>query len=275
MKIDLILVEYDSGRPHFRMANGPKRLIESGLAERLQGTGHTVRINRVVAETTNANEIAVTFELYRGVAKAVAKACADWSFPIVVSGNCGSALGTTAGLRASGSPPAVCWLDAHGDFNTPDTSESGFIDGMALATLTGRTWKNLAATIPGFIPVPEWQVALVGARDIDPLEAAALDESRVVRATPADADLAFRSMATESRRLYFHVDLDVLDPSVGRANMFSVPGGLTVDDVIRVMESARRRFDIAAAALTSYDPIADLDGRVARGAIDIAQALTQ
>jgi arginase len=275
LKIDLILVEYDSGRQHFRMANGPKRLIESGLEERLQGTGHTVRINRVVADTTNSNEIAVTFELHRGVARAVAKACAEWSFPIVVSGNCGSALGTTAGLRASGSAPAVCWLDAHADFNTPDTSESGFIDGMSLATLTGRAWRNLAASIPGFIPVPEWQVALVGARALDRLEAVALDESRIVRATLADADNAFRSMATESRRLYFHVDLDVLDPSVGRANMYSAPGGLTVDDVIRVMESARRRFDIAAAALTSYDPIADLDGRIARGAVDIAQALTQ
>jgi len=75
------------------------------------------------------------------------------------------------------------------------------------------------------------------------------------------------------RSLYFHIDLDVLDTSVGKANSYSTSGGMTVDDVLGVMESARHRFDVVAASMTSYDPTGDPLGRVARAAIDIAQGL--
>jgi arginase len=249
--------------------------VEIGLSDFLEGAGHTVRIKRIETPLRDAPEIAVLFDLQKRLAEEVSKSCSEWSFPLVVSGNCACALGVTAGLRASGPAPAVCWLDAHADFNTPDSTRSGFIDGMSLATLTGHAWKSLASSIPAFAPIPEWQIALIGARDLDPDEAVALEESRVMRVAPGESEFAFRSIAEEARRLYFHVDLDVLDPSVGKANSFSAPGGLTVNDVISVLESARGHCDLTAAAITSYDPIVDLDGRIARAALDIAQALTQ
>jgi len=61
----------------------------------------------------------------------------------------------------------VLWFDAHGDFNTPESTLGGFLDGMALAIATGRCWTGLAATVPGFTPVAEENVVLVGARDLD------------------------------------------------------------------------------------------------------------
>ncbi len=273
VKVDLILVEYDSGKPFFRMGNGPQRLLESGLSERLESAGHTVRTRRILPEGKGTSEAAITFDLHAGVSRAVSAAISDWSFPLVLSGNCSSALGTTAGLGATGSAPAVCWLDAHADFNTPDTTSTGFLDGMTLATLAGRAWKSMAATIPNFTPIPEWQIVLIGARDMDPLESAELEKSGVVTAKWKETDSVFDSIRSEARALYFHIDLDVLDTSVGKANSYAVPGGMTVDDVLGVMESARRRFDIMGASMTAYDPVVDPAGKIALAAIDIAQAL--
>lgn len=273
LKVDLILVEYDSGQAHFRMGNGPARLLEGGLDQRIEASGHTVRITRVQPEASATSEAGITFDLNRGVAKAVRKAAEDWSFPLVLSGNCSSALGTTAGLRAAGTQPAVCWLDAHADFNTPDTTRTGFLDGMTLATLVGRGWKAMASSIPGFAPIPEWSVVLVGARDIDPMETVLLRDSGVTRAGWKDADSVFEAMGGQARSLYLHIDLDVLDTSVGNANSYAAPGGMTVDDVVALLEAARRRFDIVAASMTAYDPEADPEGRIARAAIDIAQTL--
>ena len=273
VKVDLILVEYDSGKHQFRMGNGPKRLLEWGLGERLESNGHTVRTTRVESDVKASSEIGVSFDLHAGVSRAVSAACSSWSFPLVLSGNCSSALGTIAGLRAAGTRPAICWLDAHGDFNTPDTTRTGFLDGMTLATLVGRSWKTMAGAIPGFAPVPEWQVFLIGARDLDPQESVLLRDSGVIRAPWKETASMFEAIGSETRSMYFHIDLDVLDTSIGKANSYASPGGMTVDDVLGVMESARRRFDIVAASMTAYDPIADPEGRIARAAIDIAQGL--
>ena len=67
----------------------------------------------------------------------------------------------------------VLWFDAHGDFNTPETTTSGFLDGMALAAVTGRCWTGLTRAIPGFTPVPESNVTAIGVRDLDEGEAMA------------------------------------------------------------------------------------------------------
>lgn len=273
MKIDLILVEYDSGHHRYRMGAGPQRLLEWGLVEKLESSGHTVRLKRIGPEGNETSEAGISFDLQRGLSKAVKEACSEWSFPLVLSGNCFSALGVTAGLRSAGRPSAVCWLDAHADFNTPDTTATGFLDGMAVSILTGRSWKTMAASIPGFAPTPEWEVVLIGARDLDSAEAAALDESGVRRTGWKDTDTLFDAIASDTRSLYLHIDLDVLDPAVGTASAYATPGGMTVEDVLNVLESARRRFDIVATSMTAYDPLADPGGRVARAAIDIAQGL--
>src|SRR6187551_1889687 len=160
------------------MGAGPERLIEAGLDTRLAAAGHQVHVQTIEAPADAWRaEIRTTFDLAGAVSRAVSEAIAAGRFPLVLSGNCGpAALGSVAGL---GNASAVFWFDAHGDFNTPDTTVGGFLDGMAMATLTGRCWPALAAAIPGFAPVPESSVILLGARDLDPLEAAALDASAV------------------------------------------------------------------------------------------------
>src|SRR5206468_12877100 len=99
----------------------------------------------------------------------VRAARAQGRFPVVLSGNCGASLGVVGGLMqarggAAARPLGVVWMDAHGDFNTPDTSASGFLDGMSLAALVGRCWRALTLVTPG-VAVPEHHVLHLGGRD--------------------------------------------------------------------------------------------------------------
>ena len=189
MDVDLLLLPYVSAHRDERMGAGPNALVAGGLHSRLEQRGHCV--HRVVsieppAESWRA-EIRTAFELAAALTTAVRATRDAGRFPLVLTGNCGpAALGTMAALP-DGTP--VLWADEHGDFNTPETTTGGFLDGMALATLTGRCWTQLArAQIPGHMPVAEEHVWLLGARDLDPAEADALRHSAINRIA-ADATM--------------------------------------------------------------------------------------
>jgi arginase len=216
-------------------------------------------------------EIARTFELNRRVAGSVRSARAEGAFPIVLSGNCNCCWGATAG-SGGGEAPAVLWLDAHADFDVPDDNLSGFLDVMALSTLTGECWQSLAATIPGFQPVPERNVLLVGVRDLDDHQRERLQQSGISvswgRAPPV-----LEAFDPDPSRLYLHIDLDCLDPSVGQANEFSAPDGLSLERVLLLQREAVEAFEPVCAAVTAYNPDFDADGRMAAAATEIVVGL--
>ena len=201
-------------------------------------------------------EIKTSFELYRALAARVAESD---EFPVILSGHCGASIGAAAGLRAD----AILWFDAHGDYNTPDTTDSGFLDGMCLAVATGRCWHNLARTIPGFTPLDPRRVIHVGARSWSPGEFEALLDDGV-RIGP-DFD------GLDAQRMFVHVDLDVIDSRYGRANPYACEGGLSPDEVLRIIEQARERFSIAGLVIASYDPSCDGDGRIPDAAARIVR----
>jgi arginase len=262
------------------MGRGPEHLVDRGLADALAEDGHHVTITNVESGIELAAEVAVTFDLARSIARAVRAACDGGRLPLVLAGNCISALGTIAGLgsRRTG----VLWLDAHGDLNTPETTSSGFVDGMALATLTGRCWRGMAATVPGFSPLADHRIVLIGARDLDPPEealAAALGIRRLGTAELGrhDAREALTRlvgrMAQTMDQFYVHVDLDVLDPDVAVVNEFAAAGGLSLEDVKTIVDLAGRAAGIAGASITAYDPACDGDGRAAGAAFEIARSI--
>jgi arginase len=278
MDIHLFSVPYDTARRGERMGAGPEHLLAAGAAERLRAHGHRVRVEEItLPDDTFPAEIRTAFELQRAVAVGVRSAAATGSLPVVLAGNCNvAALGMLAGLRARN--VGVLWFDAHGDYNTPETTIGGFLDGMALAMATGRCWIQLLERLPGFEPVAPSNVLLLGARDLDPLEASLLAESRVTRLQPADVDAglaaALDRMQQRIRDVYVHVDLDVLDPAKhGSANAFAAPDGLGVDQVVSAIRTAARRFRVRGAALTAYDPAFDADGRTCRAALALLEAL--
>jgi arginase len=268
--IQLLAVPYDSGHRGERMGAGPEALLAAGIEQSLRDRGHTVRTR--IAEIDPAtwhSEIQTAFDLMRMLAVAVREATENGRFPIVLAGNCNTCVGTLAGIGAG--TVGVAWFDAHGDFNTPDTTTSGFLDGTALATVTGRCWRQLATTVPGFQPIADERVCLVGTRDVDSLEGRLLRDSNIDVVAPAklrsDLPRAIRSIAEHVEKIYVHLDLDVLDANVAHANHFANEGGLSVEDVEFALSAVASELRIAALTLSAYDPTADTDGAAARAAI--------
>ena len=275
MDIQLLLVPFDSGNRSARMGAGPERLLDVGLERTLRENGHDVhtRIAHLAPESWQA-EIQTSFELMRMLSAAVREAKESRRFPIILAGNCSTAVGTLAGLGAQST--GVAWFDAHGDFNTPETTTSGFLDGTAVAIITGRCWSQLAATIPGFTPVPDERVCLIGTRDLDSLEGALLDESDVEVVAPTNLRSALpqtlKSIREHVDTMYVHLDLDVLDSDVAHANSYAISGGLTLDDTEYALSEIARVFRIGAVTLSAYDPAGDTSDHAAKAAIRLVSA---
>jgi arginase len=264
MNIRLLLVPYDSGQRNVRMGAGPERLRTAGLAKHLAGRGHDVDVGVIEPASLNWRaEVQTSFELMRAVAVEIRATRKAERFPLVLSGNCLAAVGVIAGL---GEGTGVIWIDAHGDFNTPQTTMSGFLDGMTLATATGRCWAELARSIEGFVPVPERAVVMLGVRDLDPGEEAALGKSPIVRlnaeAPPEEIEKALDAVRASMERFYIHLDLDALDPSEGRANGYAVRGGFRRPALENLLATIAGHLPVAAMTVAGYDPSYDAEAKV-------------
>lgn len=249
--VRLIQVPYYLGREHADLSRGPAR-----LADAIGGDSIVVEAPR---PSVLPNEVAESFAVIRAVASIVRETVEEGRFPLVLAVNCFTSLGTVAGV---GRDVGVVWFDAHGDFHTPDTTTSGFLDGMGLAMLLGDGWSELRHSVAGLRPIPAEHALLVGARDIDPTEQDRFAESPLRRADVQTLDEALEQLSREVSAVYVHVDLDVIDPSVARANALSVEGGFAAGELEQALAAISDRFEIAAAAMTAYDPSVDPKGRI-------------
>jgi arginase len=278
MHVQIIVVPYDTALRDWRSGAGPDHLLRAGLVAHLRGKGHAVaEVEVIEADPTQPPaEIATGFELMRKVGVAVRVARDAGRFPLVLSGNCNASVGVLSGLTPS--RRAVFWFDAHGDLNTPDTTTSGFLDGTGFATALGLCWHGLASGIPGFQPVDSEAAFLLGARDLDPPEAALLDRASIKAVSSARLWAELPDLLSRARLdgavAHVHLDLDALDPArVGRANTLPVPDGLSVEQLTGAIAAIRSRLQLAAATLASYAPEFDQGGGVCRAAFAAIDAL--
>jgi len=271
--VRLLAVPYDSGHRDKRQGLGPEKLIEHWFASPAEGT----RLPEVVwveSATDFPTEVRTTFELMGRVANEVRSALEDNCFPVVLAGNCNtSALGGAAGLRLWDpvGDVGVVWFDTHGDFNTPDIDPLGFLDGQGLAIVTGRCWQAMAQQVPGFEPIADRSVMLIGAHDFDEDESVALAHSQIAHITPSRIrsegvetaiGAAVEALVERVSHVYLHIDLDVIDADCARANSFASPGGLDPHQLFEAMHFALTKLPIAAAGLAAYDPTVDGSGQL-------------
>ncbi|MDX8449574.1 arginase family protein [Mesorhizobium captivum] len=261
MNISIILASYDSGHYHGGCGQGPDALIAGGLAEALKLAGHDVAVHDIgkVSEDEQEREIATGFGVCNAVSGEVRIALDNGRFPIVLAGNCLTSAGAVAGEGAD----AIIWADQHGDLNTPDTSTSGFLDGMALATVLGLCWRRMAAQIPGFKPIDAARCVLVNARDLDPAEQELLETLPVIRTECPDwAGAAEKLKAAGAERVHMHIDLDIHDPEELQANRYTTPGGPAPDEVRAAMCGLAGPLTVAGLTISAYDPAFDPKGDV-------------
>jgi arginase len=189
--------------------------------------------------------------------------------PVSVGGDCLQTAAVLAGLRLAGIDPVIVWLDAHGDFNTPETSPSGFIGGMPLATLVGKGDSWLRENL-GLEAIAERDVILSDGRDLDPGEAASLAGSQVAHVRQV-AEIPGR--VPPSRPVYVHFDTDVIDVREAPAMMYPAAGGPSVADLRRMAQALHRTHAVVAVSMTVWDLERDADGQTERSCLSVLDAL--
>lgn len=281
MDIQIIQVPYDSGYQNRRQGRGPVHFIQHNAAGRIGDQGHKVAVACIEPDTFFPMEVAMAFELNRLLAEQVSNAIGSGQFPVVLAGNCNTCLGTIGGIGSQ--KLGVLYFDAHGEFNTPETTPSGWLDGMPLAMATGRCWKSLLDTIPGFVPIQDEHLILVGARDLDEPEERLLSESSVnlIRSEQFNAgDLkqaikdTLLGIKNRVDGLYVHIDMDAIEVQNGCANHYGVHGGLKVDLIKEMIEFAKIHFMLRACTIASYDPDYDEEDTLVEAGLQLLETIT-
>lgn len=279
--IDIIVAPFHAGVRCCRVGKGPRRLLHAGLVSALHDIGADTRIVEVPAVDDFEGEVGRSFEIMRRLAACTSAAKRDGRFPLVLAGNCNASVGAFAGLGEASR--SVIWFDAHPDFDTPDECISGYLDGMGVATLAGQCWRRLAGTIPDFHPISLSDLVYCGIRDFEPGQREKV-EAHAIRAVYGSTVRSVNFAQELDRQLgkpngspLIHLDLDCLDITVGQANEYAAPGGLSVDDLTACLRLAVERELPTAMTIASFNP--DLPGGDAiadagvRAAIVVVQAL--
>ncbi len=174
------------------------------------------------------------------------------AFPVLTSSDCSICMTTFRAVIRHAPDARVLWLDAHGDFNTPDTTPSGFLGGMCLAAACGR-WDA------GFEPALDpSRVLMCGVRDLDPGERVLVETAGVPVARPAEVADALRGA-----RVYVHLDMDVLDPSI-LPSQFPVDHGLSDTGLRTLLAELKRDADVVGLEVTAFEAPEDPAERARR-----------
>jgi arginase len=254
------------------MGLGPESLIAEGLAPLFRRLDIGYEIEEIRPGQSHLTEIGSTFEICRAVSQRVYSLRSEGQLSVVLSGNCNIAIGAISGCDSS--KTSVVWFDAHGEGNTPETTKSGFLDGMGIAILTGQCWHNLARSIPGFHPLPARRVLLIGSRDVEPEESALLDRVGVLRvAGTSGLQPAIAQVGHGSDGFYLHFDLDVLDPQEATSNQWAPAGGMRLAELLEAVRTIRRQARVKGFGFGSYDPELDANRRALSAVVAITEAL--
>ena len=290
-EVAIIGATLDLGQGRRGVDMGPSAIRYAGLEERLVGLGYEVRdegnVETAVAEATALRderarflpEIHDTCEL---IAARVAEATRRGATPLVLGGDHSVALGTLGGLASVHGQGGVLWIDAHSDINTPETSPSGNVHGMALAAalgLAGQGFESEAWPLPA---VDAKRVALVGTRLLDDGERRLLRDAGVRVFTMSEIDrIGIERAVRESLDLvsgsgFVHVslDMDVLDPEIAPGVGTPVRGGLTYREAHLALELVAESGVAGSLEVVEVNPILDRENTTATTAVElVASAL--
>jgi arginase len=254
---------------------GPRTMAQGGIQTILAGLGASVRVDEAALTAEENTEYGGWKRLGMALghfADIVAKNERDGYFTVGLLATCPSMPGLVAGLQHSGSTRepikiGMLWLDAHPDFNTPETTRSGSLGGMPVAVATGRALQRLRLDAHLDPPLSDIHIVMGGVRLTDPLEQQLLDSSLIEQlsvddlrhATPAVfAQLDRLSRLTD--KIYVHIDMDVLDPREVMGHQNKVPNGPGSDELAALFERIFSRYPKASAIGFATIPAKDEGG---------------
>lgn len=283
----LVGAPVDCGKRRKGCLMGPDAYRTAGLAEALRDLGHVVRdIGNVLPAPFTPKDHPKLVALEENIAwtqslAETAERTLRSGTPIFLGGDHALSLGTVLGAmrhaNTQNRPVFVLWLDAHTDFHTPQTTESGNLHGTPLGYVTGRAGFDGFPDVP--TPIPHENIAIIGLRSVDAPEREALQGSAVTYvdmreidesgiAKPLSAFLA--KVAAANGMLHVSLDVDFLDPAVAPAVGTTVPGGATVREGHLVMEMLHDAQLMTSLDLVELNPFLDERGRTASLMVDLA-----
>ena len=278
MKIELIQVPYHLQEENVSVGKGPGRLLANKLADTLRGDGFNVGVSRVQAGSDFSSDLDAITKIGSHVSRVVHETVDGGGFPIILGGNCSSSLGAIATLDTS--HLGLIWFDAHGDFNTPETSPSGFADGQALAIASGRCHNDAWQEMGGSAALTDAHILLAGVRDLDDGERRVVDETDVTAVFAGEFDdpehgFGTRLDALRSRtsNVYIHIDIDAVDPADAPGVECRTQGGLSAAQVRAAIERIGERFRVRGANLADFSPDFDEDDRTAVLALQLIRII--
>lgn len=280
MQIRLIQVPYMVGDDRHSASKGPQRLAQAGAEMLLTTKGVGAAVEHVERGASFRDSASASLAVCKQLAPIVRKAIADGQLPLVLAGSCDASKGILSGFDHARC--GVVWIDAHGDFNTPESTITGFFPGMSLAVITGHCYQNYWAQIGNSTPIPEAATLLLGVRDLDDAEQQRLERSAIQvvswREGKAQGNVlaCLDQLAKRVREVYLHVDMDALDPQVAPGIVdHPVPGGLSLADMEEAILEVAARFRIRAAALATYNPEVDREQKTLRAGLRIIELLAE
>ncbi|MFK7744041.1 MAG: arginase [Roseobacter sp.] len=286
-KCILIGAPVDSGKRRQGCLMGPDAYRTAGLAQALESLGHSVEDHgNVTPAPVSGIQNDTLFALCETIGWTTSLADAaetalPQGLPIFLGGDHALSLGTVLGAMrhaaSIGRPLFVLWLDAHSDFHTPQTSNSGNLHGTPLGYVTGREGFTGFPKIPA--PLPQENIAILGLRSVDPSEREALQNTQIQRVDMRDIDESgiakplatfLDKVAAAGGMLHVSLDVDFLDPSVAPAVGTTVPGGATIREGHLVMEMLHDSKLMTSLDLVELNPFLDERGRTAQVMVDLA-----
>lgn len=268
------------GDEHQGGSKGPQRYVQAGADKLLAARGVAVTMERVERGKPFRDSPSASLAVNKQLEPIVRQAIAAGQLPLVLAGSCDVCMGILSGFDHACC--GVVWLDAHGDFNTPESTITGFFAGMSLAVITGHCYRNLWAQIGNSAPISEAATLMLGVRDLDPAERERLECSGIQVVNwqegkpQVDVLASLDELAKRVQEVYLHVDLDVLDPQVAPGIVdYPVPGGLALQDMEEAIRAVAARFRIRAMALTTYNPDLDQDEKTLQAGLRIIEVLAE
>jgi arginase len=256
-------------------SQGPTTMANGGIQQILTGLGANVRVEEAALTADENTEYGGWKRLGMALghfADIVAKNERDGYFTVGLLATCPSMPGLVAGLQHSGNTReplriGMLWLDAHPDFNTPESTRSGSLGGMPVAVATGRALQVMRLDAHLDPPLSDRHIVMGGVRLTDPLEQHLLDESLIEQVSVDDlrgmTPAVFAQLDRLSRltdKIYIHIDMDVLDPREVMGHGNKVPNGPSSEQLAALFERIFARYPKASAIGFATIPSTDEGG---------------
>jgi arginase family enzyme len=256
-------------------SKGPTTMAEGGIRGILEGMGAVVRVEEAKLTPDEETEYGGWKRLGMSLghfADIVGRNERDGYFTVGLLATCPSMPGLVAGLQHSGPTRepikiGMLWLDAHPDFNTPETTRSGSLGGMPVAVATGRALQGMRLDAKLDPPLADRHVVMGGVRLTDPLEQSLLDASMIEQLSVDDLRNQTPAVWAQLDRLdrltdkiYVHIDMDVLDPREVMAHGNKVPNGPSSEQLAKLFEAIFARYPKASAIGFATIPPTDEGG---------------